>query len=1425
MAIDWRQIQPFNGSQNNAFEELVCQLAREEFDKEGKFIRFGTPDGGLEAICKFDDGREYGWQAKYFLNVFNHSQWDQIEKSFKNAVTNYPELTDFFLCVPLDRNNPCVTGKESFRNKWDNKELEWQEWAKEQGRDVKITFWGSSELIKLLSKRDNVGRVAFWFKQTELSWKWFEDYNSSAIKNLGARYAPELNIELSISEAFEALARSKQFKTSYQENINNLINRLNYYVEDCIKTPEINEDIIFEYEKLIKLTKIEKENYLPLECIDVESILDCLLSFQEIIDSCIDNHKFTSAEEDWYFEDFLIELEGFENEVKGMCLSQINLFNNQVLWIEGEAGVGKSHLIADMIQRRYKRNKYSILLLGQHFTESANIWHQILDKILRIKTDSHQFLCMLETIADAQQERVIIAIDALNESNDRSLWIENLNGFIHDVLKHPKIGLVVSVRSSYQQLFIQNLSSEIKEKICFVKHDGFSECDFEAIEHFFDFYSLPYPTVPLLNREFSNPLYLKLYCETLKKQGAKSIPKGSMGIKQLINSYLDHLENNNAKRLGVRSSMHLVQKAINVIIESQLTSETLFYEDTRIAISTHLINFIPDTDAKNFIDYLLNEQLLNANLIDGSEIVYFTYERISDYLSAQYILQDIDNCAQFNQWLSLKLGEKLVDNFKSYKGLWEAISVLLPERLGVELFETLVWNKINPQNRADLINLIIANLPWRTPASIKPTTLIAFLNDNPNIFDQSIWIESLYQLAAEKENPLNADYLYKWLFPLSLADRDVEWSLLLQENLRFISPETYLFNWCKKYNNHDIDHDLLLLVATAITWLLSSCHISVRETAIQALAYLCWNRLHLASELFLKFAMVNDPYILEGILAAIETAVLNADNLADLRKLAETVDNRIFKVADGEEVYPNILVRDHARYIIEYSLLKDNYSETEKQLIQARITPPYTSFFPDKLPTNQEIKQKYSHQNEKLIIQSVMKEYEKSGKHIAEFGFDILKINLCFWRGQFTNKSQANLITNYTFQLMFEKFGYVDLMHKKSLKTSDVSIQEKVVKILEDNWYFIHREWIGRKYFFLAVYEVLAKLMDNYQGEKDKNIKWWDYNLYAESPCENAIRNQPIELKWITDIEKFIYPKLRINLNFNNKDNIFPQNISSIPKLNEANSWHFEEEGWMNDEFLWSQVLNLIELDLDGEKWLALNSEFRANDNDSTHNVLKEGKYVEIKLHSYLVKESEFRHAKALFNLLNYDDIETYATNTIFNRDSKRFLLFASSIKQELNAWFEYSNSRSKQNPKIKSVRLLPTSIKNIQFDFYKRKEEIELIPSTELYQKLGMNWSNERNCWLDSERQPVCVFLHREEEIPLLLINKEKLVNFLKENKLKIFWRITTHQGLCKPLSLFNKYKDTYGFYYLNLRAKNKPIIGEYCIEIDMFEPDDIEN
>ncbi len=57
--FNWKNIISHNNSQNNAFEELVCQLAREEkIQSKKSFLRIGTPDGGVEGYWPLDNGDE-----------------------------------------------------------------------------------------------------------------------------------------------------------------------------------------------------------------------------------------------------------------------------------------------------------------------------------------------------------------------------------------------------------------------------------------------------------------------------------------------------------------------------------------------------------------------------------------------------------------------------------------------------------------------------------------------------------------------------------------------------------------------------------------------------------------------------------------------------------------------------------------------------------------------------------------------------------------------------------------------------------------------------------------------------------------------------------------------------------------------------------------------------------------------------------------------------------------------------------------------------------------------------------------------------------------------------------------------------------------------------------------------------------------------
>ncbi|MDO4692976.1 MAG: ATP-binding protein, partial [Porphyromonadaceae bacterium] len=199
MNIEWTKLRSYNGDQKNAFEELVCQLARAE-DIEGKerFVRVAAPDAGVEAYCILDNGDEFGWQAKFFSSMGN-SQWNQLQESFETALLKHPRLTRYYICIPLDRADARSSGRKSLLDRWNEKVTAWAEIAHRQWREIEFEYWGDSEIFDRLSKSEHAGRRYYWFGQDEFSDSWFSQKLEESISNLGVRYTPELNFTMPIS--------------------------------------------------------------------------------------------------------------------------------------------------------------------------------------------------------------------------------------------------------------------------------------------------------------------------------------------------------------------------------------------------------------------------------------------------------------------------------------------------------------------------------------------------------------------------------------------------------------------------------------------------------------------------------------------------------------------------------------------------------------------------------------------------------------------------------------------------------------------------------------------------------------------------------------------------------------------------------------------------------------------------------------------------------------------------------------------------------------------------------------------------------------------------------------------------------------------------------------------------------------------------
>ncbi len=108
LPIDFRAIREHDGTRAKGFEEACCQLAALEPRPGGAVhIRKGPgADAGVECFTRFADGRETGWQVKYYWRM-DGSLTGNLDESIKSALAKHSNL-DIYIVSPLHDCQPAV---------------------------------------------------------------------------------------------------------------------------------------------------------------------------------------------------------------------------------------------------------------------------------------------------------------------------------------------------------------------------------------------------------------------------------------------------------------------------------------------------------------------------------------------------------------------------------------------------------------------------------------------------------------------------------------------------------------------------------------------------------------------------------------------------------------------------------------------------------------------------------------------------------------------------------------------------------------------------------------------------------------------------------------------------------------------------------------------------------------------------------------------------------------------------------------------------------------------------------------------------------------------------------------------------------------------------------------------------------------------
>lgn len=951
--IDFRSIRPLNGSQRNAFEELGTQLFFGQTKKKGEQCRIegAGGDGGVEAYREHPNGKKIGFQAKYF-NDLKGPQWRQITESVKTAIQNHPELVKYVIAVPFDRNPTNV-------KKWKELKTEWHAYAAGQGVTQKIKFkwWGYSKLADLLIRKRYRNLHVFWFGLPEFTQEWIDRINQTSIAQLDKRYSPKQHIETESGRALEAFAwgdlskqRIQRLFASIEKNSRKLCRSIKPGEISDNPTSELAAKLVASMSKLLEFSW-PPAGYPKLRPFgnEINALQKLLTEFSWKLrvfnnterQRLKDEKKEINSWGGGPFDYTINRLQHFEQEVSDLdrAVKASELADDQRLLLLGEAGTGKSHIIADAVQAARGRGQLALFLLGEAFTSNEEPWTQAL-RILGWNHSVDDLLGALDEVARVSGRPALLCIDALNESDNRKIWKSHLLQFQAKLASYPHVKVLVSCRSDFVQITLpEAIRGQGEASWPALSHYGFGSEVLEAVECYFTAFNISSTHFPPALSEFRNPLFLRVFCEAFE---GRQLPEGPLTLEVVMKARVERLCQQVEAEIDCDTSD--TKAALN--LAARAFAEAGGQPVARQSLRTEINKLSPRGEAsRSLFRSLVSNGILVETIGqppegggDPQELVRFPFERFSDYFVASEILENADSKEKLKALFSTGGQLEHLTDLGSYlrnRGLARALSILIPERFGIELaeiLESLDWQVVVLEDFLD-------SFPWRGSASFSSVAdgLIE------KCYEEDLMVlQTFLRVSMVPGHPYNSSYLGEKLTGMKLPEREWLWTIPISELSSYDENEmpSQIVDWSIRVPAHLISNEQAELVGRVLLWFCTSNHRELRTRASLAAIRILAGRPEVVQTLIEELHNVDDPYLVERLYAVAAGVAMRETGGQELEKLAETVYSKIFAM---QLVPPNILVRDYARCVLETAQAKGSLPEG---IAPSSFLPPYKSDWP-----------------------------------------------------------------------------------------------------------------------------------------------------------------------------------------------------------------------------------------------------------------------------------------------------------------------------------------------------------------------------------------------------------------------------------------------------------------------------------------------
>lgn len=1183
--ITWAQFIVCNPDKHTSFEDM-CRLLFKKTLCNNDVLDHSNPNNpGIEiepVVGK--DGKRISFQAKFF-DALDSSAYTQIKDSAETTKKYYNGKVDI---VYLYCNHDITTSQKTYK---DTVSLL-------QECYIELKLITNQTLLNLIIECPTI--ASYYFVAHDLDENWFVRNVQTELNNLGARFNRDFNVDTTANAYIDLFLHNADG-----------ISQINQRKTDSIKEIEKVGWHQFEYREFVSHIIAFIRN---IPDITTANISDCL-QWNDSIRAEF-SQDFTDIKQKYNdLEKFIFEGDKCPQDQKQNKINELHRLGellafsdlltideneryailNKMMVITGAAGTGKSQLFAVSAKKVIDQGGHAVLLLGQSFINNSYLEEQLKTN-LHISFGMEEFINILECIGERTEQQIAIFIDAINESPYREIWKNGLSWLYGLVQQTKYLRLAVSVRSGYEPfVFDENVKSLLVDcTISRIEHQGFAYDTINSIKTFLNYYGVPFYPSYYLDSEFSNPLFLYLFCQLYKPEDAQH----GFRIFDLFDRLIEKANREVLVKNGTEANTNVIRDLINQIAEKEIdgAKKQLTRDDLLSLPFWNTYGFNKKIDS---LDILAKNGILYTFASGNEEYYRLGYELLENYCCAKYIIEKYDSKDALRGYLVsdlLKIEDGKIQRHYN-KGIFLALCNIYAEKYDEECID--IIDALNDDFLTGfIIRPYLESYSLRKSSAIKSDFFLSFCNKyhiHPNEF-----FSILFENSVKKNHPLNAEFLHQVLMSYSITRRDYLWTITIN-SLDYDSRVRQIIEFLLNGNTFDnVDSDIVWLMLILLTWLLTASDRILRDNASKAIVELLKNHFELCLPLLKKFDGVNDPYVSQRLFGAVFGACVKRteENREEYKSLAEYVYTSFFCQGD---IYPDILMRDYARLIVE----RFTYEYPDDLTIDSIILlPPYDS---EPIPTIEGEGNSFGAEESDEIEESMQPDTHHPPFHWGDFGRYIFQSALkCF------DDIDIDNIYQYALHYIYDELEY----QKELFSTYDR--QRRSIGVNYSQTKKVER--IGKKYQWIAFYHILAIVSDNYKKKKqydddtDTFLGPWQIGVRDFDPTENPFLPISSEIPDFSNIDYY-----HDFIPFNSTEDV-------------VNSW-ISEKG----SFLINLPSTLVIKDTNSVEWIKLYSYDNAVILSEDSSGLLEAKKQNLEAFSegYVVKKDDYEKITASLQSVN----------------------------------------------------------------------------------------------------------------------------------------------------------------------------------------------